>query len=290
MRNRAVKYAKLALLFALSCLTFIDCENANLLGQDFRIDSQVYVSGKNLPVSENITLFSSGIIYDFQLSNGAAADADETVIFDTRNKRFTLLNHVKETKLDLTDLQLLSIYEGVRKETKQDHRSKFLTDDPFVEDIDLSVNLVTLSTPQIEYRFSGSQPKNVLILEQYNDFLYHFTMLNVSDPTKVPPFARMEVNRSIKRLGWVPTEIEISVKQNGLFRESYKAKSKHTVRYQLSEKDQEKIESIKKRWAQFKPVSLAEYRGFKKEPRLKLPEIRTASFEEDVPGDQRRKK
>ena len=75
MRNRAVKYAKLALLFALSCLTFIECENANLLGQDFRIDSQVYVSGKNLPVSENITLFSSGIIYDFQLSNGAAADA-----------------------------------------------------------------------------------------------------------------------------------------------------------------------------------------------------------------------
>ncbi len=290
MKNRAVKYAKPALLLAVSCLVIIQCASSDLLGQDFRIDSQVYVDGQSLPVSENITLFSSGIFYDFQISNSTENETGETVIFDSRQKRFTLLNHAKKTKLDLADLQLLSIYEGVRKETRQDHRSRFLTDDSFTEDIDLTANLVTLSTPQIEYRYSGAQPENVLILEQYNDFLYHFTMLNVSDPTKVPPFARMELNKSIKRLGWVPSEIEISVKQNSLFRVAFKAKSKHTVRYQLSKKDQDRIVSIKKHWAHFKPVTLSEYRGFKKEPKLKLPEIRTASHEEEVPSGQRRKK
>lgn len=290
MKSRAVKYAKFALLFAISCLVIPQCNTPNLLGQDFRIDSQVYVEGKSLPVSENITLFSSGVIYDFQISDNGESETEETVIFNSRLKTFTLLNHANRTKLDLVDLELLSIYEGVRKETRQDHRSRFLTDDTFVEDIDLSANLVTLSSPQIEYCYSGSQPAKVSILEQYNEFLHYFTMLNVSDPTKVPPFARMELNKSIKRLGWIPTEIRISVEQNSLFREAFKAKSKHTVRYQLSEKDQARIESIKKRWSQYKPVYLAEYRGFKKEPKLKIPEIKTASFEEEISSDQREKK
>ena len=290
MKNLAVKYAKLALLLAINCLAILQCPSSDLLGQDFRIDSQIYVDGQSLPVSENITLFASGIIYDFQISSSGKPETGETVIFDSRHKRFTLLNHAKKTKLNLLDLQLLSIYEGVRKETRQDHRSKFLTDDPFVEDIDLSANLVTLTTPQIEYRYSGSQPENVLILEQYNNFLYHFTMLNVSDPTKVPPFARMELNKSIKRLGWIPSEIEISVKQNSLFRIAFRAKSKHTVRYQLSQKDQNKIESIKKHWAQFEPVTLAEYRGFQKESEMKLNEMRTVSHQEEIPGGQKKKK
>jgi hypothetical protein len=290
MNNRALTYAKLALLLLTNYLAVILCPNSDLLGQDFRIDSQIYVDGQSLPVSENITLFASGIIYDFQISSSGKPETGETVIFDSRHKRFTLLNHAKKTKLNLLDLQLLSIYEGVRKETRQDHRSKFLTDDPFVEDIDLSANLVTLTTPQIEYRYSGSQPENVLILEQYNNFLYHFTMLNVSDPTKVPPFARMELNKSIKRLGWIPSEIEFSVKQNSLFRAAFKAKSKHTVRYQLSQKDQIKVESIKKNWAQFEPVTLAEYRGFKKESKTKLNEIRTVSHEEEVTSGLKKKR
>ncbi|MDG2182124.1 MAG: hypothetical protein P8L78_10555 [Mariniblastus sp.] len=290
MKNRAVKYAKFTLLLAISCLVTPQCKNSNLLGQDFRIDSQVYVDGMRSPVSENITLFASGIIYDFQLSDNGEIETEETVIFDSRQKTFTLLNHAKQTKLDLSDLQLISIYEGVRKETRQDYRSRFLTDDSFVEDLDSSANLITLSSPQIEYRYSGSQPAKVSILEQYNDFLHYFTLLNVSDPTKVPPFARMELNKSIKKLGWFPTEIQISVQQNSLFREAFKAKSKHTVRYQLSKQDQDRIESIKKHWAQYKPVHLAEYRGFKKEPKLKVPEIKTASFEEEIPSSQRNKK
>lgn len=290
MKNRAVKYAKFTLLLAISCLITPQCQNSNLLGQDFRIDSQVYVDGMRSPVSENITLFSAGIIYDFQLSDNGEIETEETVIFDSRQKTFTLLNHAKQTKLNLSDLQLISIYEGVRKETRQDHRSRFLTDDSFVEDIDLSANLITLSSPQIVYRYSGSQPAKVSILEQYNDFLHYFTLLNVSDPTKVPPFARMELNKSIKRLGWFPTEIRISVQQNSLFREAFRAKSKHTVRYQLSKQDLGRIDSVKKHWAQYKPVHLAEYRGFNKEPKLKIPEIKTASFEEEIANGQRNKK
>ena len=126
MKSRAVKYAKFALLFAISCLVIPQCNTPNLLGQDFRIDSQVYVDGKSLPVSENITLFSSGVIYDFQLSDNGESETEETVIFNSRLKTFTLLNHANRTKLDLVDLELLSIYEGVRKETRQDHRSRFL--------------------------------------------------------------------------------------------------------------------------------------------------------------------
>ena len=290
MKNRAVKYAKITLLLAISWLLIPQCGTSLLLGQDFRIDSQVYIDAQRSPVSENITLFSSGIIYDFQLSDTGEIETEETVIFDSRQKTFTLLNHAKKTKLELSDLQLISIYEGVRKETRLDYRSKFLTDDSFSEDFDPNANSITLSSPQIEYRYTGSQPSNVSILEQYNDFLHYFTLLNVSDPTKVPPFARMELNKSIKRIGWLPAEIQISVQQNHLFREAFSAKSKHSVRYQLSKQDQDRIDSIKRHWTQYESVGLAEYRGFKKESKFKKPEIKTASFEEEIPVGQRNKK
>lgn len=290
MKNRAVKYAKITLLLAISWLLIPQFGTSCLLGQDFRIDSQVYIDAQRSPVSENITLFSSGIIYDFQLSDTGEIETEETVIFDSRQKTFTLLNHAKKTKLKLSDLQLISIYEGVRKETRLDYRSKFLTDDSFDEVMDPDGNFITLSSPQIEYRYKGSQPSNVSILEQYNDFLHYFTLLNVSDPTKVPPFARMELNKSIKRIGWLPAEIQISVQQNNLFREAFSAKSKHSVRYQLSKQDQDRIDSIKRHWTQYKSVGLAEYRGFKKESKLKKTEIKTASFEEEIPGGRRNKK
>jgi hypothetical protein len=240
-----------------------------------------------LSVSQNITLFSQGLVYDFQLSNDAQSKLVEIAIFDTRKRTIVLLDTHRQIRLEMPDLQLLKIVDGVRRETVQDKRSSFLVEDTFDEDIDWSTNWVTLTSDQIEYRFKGAQPKDASVLPQYYDFLHNFTMLIASDPTKVPPFARMKLNKSIKRLGWIPTEVQISVKQNSLFRQAFSAKSKHVVMYLLSDEDRSRIAMAKRHWLQFKSVDLAEYRGLKKQPRFQLPKISTASYEESADSESR---
>ncbi len=282
MNNRRAARLVLSILsitgLGLVPLPTLRCAN----GQEFRIESQVYTSESNLPVSQNTTLFSQGLVYDFQLSNDAQPKPLEIVIFDTRSRTIVLLDTQRKIRIEIPDLQLLKIVDGVRRETAQDQRSSFLVDDSFDEDIDWSTNWVTLSSPQIEYRYRGSQPKDVSIISQYNNFLDHFTMLIASDPTKIPPFARMKLNQSIKRLGWIPTEVQISVKQNSLFRQAFSAKSTHVVINQLSDNDRSRIAMAKQNWIQFEPVQLEEYRGLNKQPILGLPKIAKAAYEEAI--------
>jgi hypothetical protein len=53
-----------------------------VLGQAFRIESQVYDESSKLPVSQNVTLFSQGLVYDFRMSNDAQPKPLEIVIYN----------------------------------------------------------------------------------------------------------------------------------------------------------------------------------------------------------------
>lgn len=255
------------------------------MAQEFRIESSVYDDSSKLPISQTTTLFSQSVVYDFQLSNDAQPRVLEIAIYDSRRQMMILLDTQRRMKLELSDLRLLKIEDAIRRQTLEDNRSSFLVKDEFEQDIDWSTNWVTLTSSQIEYRFKGGQPANVAIIPAYTQFLDNFTRLNVTDPTKYPPFARMKVNQSIKRLGWIPDEVRISVKQNSLFRKPFSAKSKHVLVTQLSKGDHARIATAKQHWMQFESVDLTEYRGLPENPRFKLPKVSVASHEESIEGN-----
>lgn len=258
------------------------------VGQEFRIESQVYSDGTTLPVSQNVTLFSKGLVYDFQMSDDAQPHPTETVIFDSRNRTMVLLDPVRKVRLELSDLILLKIVDGVRRETLKDERSSFLIEDDYVEEVDWTTNWLTLTSPHLVYRFQGEQPKDVTVIPPYFEFLEHFTRLIASDPTKIPPFARMKLNQSIKRLGWIPSEVHLSAEQNGMFREAFSATSKHVFINNLSDRDHARIATAKQQWIRFNRVELAEYRGFKTPPKkFKIPLVNAASHEAPVSEDRK---
>lgn len=252
----------LLLIFSLA-LTAI-CLNQDLSGQEFRIESQVYAAQSTQPISHNVTLFTPKLIYDTRLSNDAEPKPIEHVVFDTRQKTLILLDTQREVRVEILDLELLKILEGLRRETMQNDRTKFLTNDTFEEETDWSDGWVTLTSPSITYRFRGSQPEDISFLPLYFEFLDHFTRLKASDPTMIPPFPRMKLNQAIKKLGWIPDEVQIDARRNGLFREPIKAFSKHVLTKGLTTSDQEMIEQVKKQWMQYKEVPLIEYRGIEK--------------------------
>ena len=254
------------LLLAIVLANSVTGFSAQCAGQEFRIESQIYVGSSKLPVSQNVTLFSERIAYDFQMSDEAQPKPIETVIFDATRRLMVLLDAKREVRLEIPEIRLLKILETVRQDTLKETRSSFLVEENFKEDNDWATGWVTLESPSIVYRYKGSHPKHAEILPPYFDFLDNATRLLATDPTKIPPFARLKLNNSIRRVGWMPSEVQISVRPNALFKNGLEAKSTHTVVNQLSKIDRQRIAEAKLQWLNFKSVDLSEYRNLPEQP------------------------
>ncbi len=242
-------------------ISFLILNSGIGLAQEFRIESQVYMEDAPLPISQNVTVFSQGIVYDFQLSDESTPRPLEIVIYDSRQRKIVLIDPARTMKHEFHDVRLIKILESVRSKTLEDNRSSFLVKEVYEEEADWSSHSVTLTSPTITYQYVGKQPENVAVLPAYLSFIDVFTQLNATDPHKFPPFPRMRLNQSIRQLGWLPSEVKVSIKPNGLMKNGLNAKSKHVLINKLSKKDRERIALAKQHWLQFKQVDLVEYRG-----------------------------
>ena len=118
---------------------------------------------------------------------------------------------------------------------------------------------------QIEYRFTGHQPEDVSILPTYFYFLNQYTRLKAAHPRKLPPFPRLQLNQVIKKLGWIPSEVQAVYRANELIKSEIRLTSKHTFIAHLSDSDRTRIADAKQAVMRAKPVSLATY--------LELPQL-----------------
>ena len=228
--------------------------------QEFRLETEIFIGEEEKPVSHNLTLFTNRTVYDFQMSNDADPQPTQIVIYDSRDRSFVLVDVARKQRMHLDQIQLVKMVEGVRQETSQNEKTKFLMDS-FEEKLDIASGWMTLSSPKITYRFSGKQPKEISVLPLYVEFLDQFTRLNATDPTKLPPFPRMKLNQAIKKTGWIASEIEVSFVKNPLIRSDISLRSEHTFINQISKKDRERIELAKSHWMSAKAVSFSEFRG-----------------------------
>ena len=84
-------------------------------------------------------------------------------------------------------------------------------------------------------------------------------MIAVTDPQRMPPFARLKLNQTIKKYGLVPASIELTVKSGNSNRANVEASSQHTISMSLTSQDLDRIKFAKKSWTQFRQVELPEY-------------------------------
>lgn len=277
------------------CLFAMAEQGQQVWAQEFKIDTQVYVGNDKQPIGQHLTLFSDGMIFDFQMSNEAQPKPVEIVIFNSRDKSFNLLDMNRSIRLPLQQVQIVQMVDGLRQQTLQDESMRFLVEDKYVEDFDISSGWVALTSDFIDYRFKGEKPSDVTILPLYFEFIENYSRLNASDPKKLPPFARMRLNQSIRKFGLMPSRIDVTLKKNGLFKEQVTMRSEHTVNMNLSDKDKQRIKDAKSSWMTFKAVNLSKYRGLTRQSRLALipkkanelvPKTETNSQTEPVPTSQ----
>ena len=230
-----------------------------ICGQEFKIESQVYVDSQPTPIASSLTIFQDKLVFDITIGADGSS-ASEVVIFDSTTEAFELLDIAKERRLHIEQFEIVRTVETLRQQGSQDERLHNLVEPRLAEHVETSTRFLRLSNAQLTYEANCISPENATILPAYYQFLDQYTRLTATDPRRLPPFARLELNQAIKKHGWIPQEIKLHLDGGQISERSVRLHSKHQLINQLSDQDKKRIELARRQWTQFKPVGLAEYR------------------------------
>ena len=244
------------------CLMAIAC---GLLGpgparsenDGFRVESKVFVGSEKEPKSENTTIFSKGVIYDY-LKTPA-----ETIVLDPARGRFILLDPNRRLRTELSTQEVLALTENLRQwaATQTDAFTRFLAAPSFEEQFDERTGEVILQSPWVTYRAAMIEPDNEAMAQQYREFCDWYTRLNARlTPGYKLVFARLAFNEAIQKRRQLPKEINLTVQLKKVFgTQKTVVRSEHQFVSHLVESDRDRITQTSQYMAIFQPVDFTEY-------------------------------
>lgn len=231
--------------------------------QEFKILTEVFTAQSTSPVSINETIFLKGLVYDFRYASNSHSPL-EVSIYQPQKRSFVLLDYAKQQRLELDSLQLIRIVEGMKTDINSHDQMKPVFMDDFVAQNDIENYQVSVSNNFVTYSAVGQRPKNDSMLNGYFQFLDQFTLVGATNPHALPPFPRMQLNREIKKIGFIPTQINLEIKPNDFRPTGLTAHSTHRLVGSLDASDVKKTKTAHQDWLTFKRIELAEYRQIKK--------------------------
>ena len=221
-------------------------------GQEFRVETDVFVDPEKEPVVETLTIFSNGIVYDFLLSG-----VEEITFFDREKKRLVLMDTKREVKTELTTDSILSFIAQM-KAHMVDSRPQFLVgkaaqvhdgDDGWLE----------LSNDRVTYRVKGVSPKEDDAARQFQQFADWYARLNAMRHN-LPPFFRIHLNSVLASKGLIPKTIERTiVSKRGLTETKQTLRSRHLTNWRLSVTDRRMIDRAATNLATYRTISFRDY-------------------------------
>ena len=250
----------------LHCPSLLHSQNASSkesVTAEFKVLTEVFTNQSASPVSNNETIFSNGLVFDLRFGSNLDKPV-EVSIYQPRERSFVLLDYNKRHRVELDNLQLIRIVEGMKSELKAHDQLKRVFMDDFVEKNDVELRQTSIQNDFINYSAVGIRPKNDLTLTAYLQFLDQFTLIGATNPYATPPFPRIRLNREIKKIGFLPTRIDLKMQPNQFRPAGLDAYSTHRLISNLTDSDQQKIADVKRNWIAFKLVELADYRGLGK--------------------------
>jgi hypothetical protein len=230
------------------------------VGDDFRVDSAVYVGNQKTPSSQSVTIFREGVVYDSMKS------PPETVVFNNALRKFTLLNMTSQTRAVVTTDDVTAhvsrFQERLRSMVAQkpDPLIELLADPKFDEQFDEPSRELTLSSQLVTYRLTLSAGESEAAAGQYRDFSDWYVRLNLLlTPGALPPFGRLAVNAAVANRKTIASQVVLTMSSPKTGRRQT-IRSTHQVVRQLTQTDLDRVAQINKAMSDFKPVSFEQYR------------------------------
>ena len=227
------------------------------VADEFRVETDIFLGDQKEPFAQNVTLFSSGLVYDFPRTG-----PEEITVFDPSRGRFVLLDPRRKVKATVTTQELLELAAAMKVHAKGlEGAFAFAANPKFDEDMDDETGWLSLSSQLLTYRARCTTPKLPSAVTSYRSFADWYSRLNATRPGSLPPFARMELNRAIAQRDQVPEEVELTVEPKHRFvGRKLVVHSRHLFNWRLSNTDRKQIDQAGTHMANYEAVTIREYR------------------------------
>lgn len=228
-------------------------------GDVFRMETDLFVTGRTEPVGEYLTLFSERTVYDFRVSK-----PEEITVFDWDRNRIILLDPSRQWKSVLTTEDVLQFTAAIKSHVKPENAIFYAATNPQFEPATETSNgdsgKLTLKSGPIEYRIQGAAPRHASSVRRYQEFADWSARLSAMRPGNLPPFIRIEVNQTVAQRGWLPEEVERIVDPGKFGKKKIEVQSRHLVNWILSETDRKRMEKVGNQMVSFREVPFSEFR------------------------------
>jgi hypothetical protein len=222
-------------------------------GQEFRVETEIFLDEQKEPVVETLTIFTRGIVYDF-LRTGV----EEITLFDRDRQRLVLMDSKREVKAVLPMDGITSFVAEMKVHLSDERHQHFLSESAEIGEDD--EGWLTVSNERIVYRAKGVSPAEQAMALEYQDFADWYARLNAMRPGNLPPFLRLQLNAEVAKRGLIPKTVERTVADNRLLSNKKQVvRSQHLANWRLSHTDRKLIDRASTHLATFREVSFLDY-------------------------------
>jgi hypothetical protein len=238
-----------ALPFALATVT--------TAAEGFRIETKIFIGEEDdeaEPISENTTLFSQGIVYDFLKSPSQTAVFRKPVA--DKPGRFILLSDKEKVQTEISTEKLTRAMAKVRDWAGQhkDPFLKFAANPDFKESFEPDSGKLILASHLETYTVATSPAEHPEAVNEYREFLDWYAQLNTLLSGGPPPEPRLRLNQALARHEAVPLKVELT--RSG---EKEPLRAEHDFTWRISQQDTKRIEDVRAALASYRSLSNENY-------------------------------
>ncbi len=224
---------------------------------DFRIETTVFAGEEETPISQNTTLFQSGVVYDFLESPRRVA------IF--RHQRgdepgeFLLIDPERRVKTVVTTDRIDVVIDKLREWAGQQKNPllRFAAAPQFEEAFDQESGELTLTGSQMTYRLVTIAVAEREVAGELRSYFDSYAKLNCLLSSGMPPLPRLAVNQALAKHHVAPVEVHLSLDNP----EKTTLRAEHLFTWRLSKDDRARIAMVGEQLVNFRDVENAEFKG-----------------------------
>jgi hypothetical protein len=224
-------------------------------GQEFRIETEVFVGDEEEPASHTVTLFENSAVYEF------IDNPKQIIVYRTgsedRSGLFILLDPELQRRTDVDVERVEKLMEKLTTWAAEhkDPLLKFAAAPNFEENFDAETGSLTLSSPDWTYRVATIDAKDAAALKRYREFTDRYAKLDSMLHNSPPPGPRLALNAALVEHGVVPVEIQRTT--GGENKNAVRAT--HLFSWRLSREDRGRLDEAQAYLANFKKVDNAKF-------------------------------
>lgn len=228
---------------------------------DFRIETNVYVGDEPEPVSHTVTLFASGVVYDF-VDGGLGDTPQEIAVFRrptaARPGQFILLDIERQRRTEISTDRIDRLIKKLTRwaSEQEDELLKFSANAEFEETFDEETGRLSLTSPAWNYQVATVPAEKPSALVRYCEFSDWYARLNTMMHGTPPPTPRLKLNEAFERHGIVPVEIHRTISAD-----STELRATHLFSWRLSREDRTRLDEVSRHLANFEKVENEAFRA-----------------------------